>query len=60
MDLKGIENKERNKRGKGKGRGKSLKENDEKKIENHDTRIRSRYFCVTNLDVFVLFQDTNF
>ena len=27
MDLKGIENKERNKRGKGKGRGKSLKEN---------------------------------
>ena len=27
MDLKGIQNKERNKRGKGKGRGKSLKEN---------------------------------
>ena len=27
MDLKGIENKRRNKRGKGKGRGKSLKEN---------------------------------
>ena len=27
MDLKGIENKERNKRGKGKGRGKSLKQN---------------------------------
>ena len=27
MDLKGIENKERNKRGKGKGRGKSLKDN---------------------------------
>ena len=27
MDLKGIENKGRNERGKGKGRGKSLKEN---------------------------------
>ena len=27
MDLKGIESKERNKRGKGKGKGKSLKEN---------------------------------
>ena len=27
MDLKGIESKGRNKRGKGKGRGKSLKEN---------------------------------